>query len=196
MQKHNSNFKSLDHSALPEHIAIIMDGNRRWAKKKGLPSIMGHKKGVESVKTIVRVADKLGIKVLTLYAFSTENWNRSKIEVRALMFLLKSVLNKYTDELYEKGVWVPAREAYSHSASVGNRYIFPSLRLNHRINAWASFHETQVTGSLLLKDSLISPYPGLRQLLPLFFFQPAPLALIQQPPPVSDSVRYPVAFTK
>ncbi|MCG2725855.1 MAG: isoprenyl transferase [Elusimicrobia bacterium] len=103
MQKQNL-LKNIDYSNLPEHVAIIMDGNRRWAKKNGIPAIMGHRKGVESVKNIVRVANNIGIKVLTIYAFSTENWNRSKFEVNALMFLLKKVLRKYTAELKEKGI--------------------------------------------------------------------------------------------
>ena len=96
--------KNIDHSKLPKHVAIIMDGNRRWAKKKGLPAIMGHRKGVQSVKNIVRVANNIGIKALTIYAFSTENWNRSKLEVNALMFLLKKVLKKYATELKENGI--------------------------------------------------------------------------------------------
>ena len=103
MQKQNS-LKNIDYSNLPGHVAIIMDGNRRWAKKNGLPSIMGHRKGVQSVKNIVSAANKLGIKVLTIYAFSTENWKRSKLEVNALMFLLKKVLKKYTVELKENGI--------------------------------------------------------------------------------------------
>lgn len=89
---------------LPGHVAIIMDGNRRWAKARCLPSIMGHNAGVESVKTVVRVAKDIGIKYLTLYAFSSENWKRPMIEVKALMLLLKSVLRKYTDELLKNGV--------------------------------------------------------------------------------------------
>jgi len=89
---------------IPSHIAIIMDGNRRWARKKGLPLVYGHKKGVESVKNIIKVAKETGIKYLTLYAFSTENWNRSKNEVRALMFLLKSVIREYVDELYANNI--------------------------------------------------------------------------------------------
>jgi undecaprenyl diphosphate synthase len=103
MQKQNS-LKNIDYSNLPEHVAIIMDGNRRWAKNKGLPSVMGHRKGVQSVKNIVGVANKMGIKALTIYAFSTENWKRSKLEVNALMFLLKKVLKKYTVELKKNGI--------------------------------------------------------------------------------------------
>ena len=82
----------LDTTALPRHIAIIMDGNGRWAEQQGKPRIMGHRAGVESVQDIVRAARALGIGVLTLYAFSTENWKRPPLEVQALMGLLKSFL--------------------------------------------------------------------------------------------------------
>jgi len=82
----------LDPTALPRHIAIIMDGNGRWAEQQGKPRIMGHRAGVESVQDIVRAARELGIGVLTLYAFSTENWKRPPLEVQALMGLLKSFL--------------------------------------------------------------------------------------------------------
>ena len=73
---------------LPEHIAIIMDGNRRWAKKNNLTTPQGHKEGAENLKRISKFANKLGIKYLTVYAFSTENWKRSKEEVGAIMKLL------------------------------------------------------------------------------------------------------------
>jgi len=76
----------------PAHVAIIMDGNGRWAKLRGLPRPIGHREGVESVRAIVTAAPQLGIRVLTLYAFSTENWNRPALEVQALMGLLKSFL--------------------------------------------------------------------------------------------------------
>lgn len=81
-----------DTATLPRHIAIIMDGNGRWAEQQGKPRIMGHRAGVESVQDIVRAARELGIGVLTLYAFSTENWKRPPLEVQALMGLLKSFL--------------------------------------------------------------------------------------------------------
>ncbi len=84
----------LDPGNIPTHVAIIMDGNGRWAQKRGLPRPVGHKHGVESVQEIVRTADRLGIKYLTLYAFSTENWKRPPLEVQALMGLLKSFLQK------------------------------------------------------------------------------------------------------
>ena len=79
-----------------QHIAIIMDGNRRWAKEKGLPSAMGHKKCVDALKTTLRACDDFGIKYLTVYAFSTENWNRKKEEVDFLMDLFGQNLKKET----------------------------------------------------------------------------------------------------
>ncbi len=87
-----------------QHIAIIMDGNRRWAKQKGLPSAFGHKKGVDSLKTIMRACDDFGIKYLTVYAFSTENWNRKQEEVDFLMDLLGKTLQNELQEMHENGV--------------------------------------------------------------------------------------------
>ncbi len=87
-----------------QHIAIIMDGNGRWAKKRGLPRSMGHKKGAETVKKITRAAGDLGVKYLTLYAFSTENWNRSKEEVDGLMKLLREHLDSDLKEFKENNV--------------------------------------------------------------------------------------------
>jgi undecaprenyl diphosphate synthase len=88
----------------PRHIAIIMDGNGRWAKKRFLPRIAGHRKGIEAAKSIVRTAGDLGIEVLTLYAFSTENWNRPEEEVNDLMALLKHFIQRDIRELAENGV--------------------------------------------------------------------------------------------
>jgi undecaprenyl pyrophosphate synthase len=78
---------------MPKHIAIIMDGNRRWAKQRNLPVKLGHKQGAETLKKVVRYANKIGIKYLTVYAFSTENWKRTKEEVGALMLLLQNYLD-------------------------------------------------------------------------------------------------------
>lgn len=80
---------------LPTHIAVIMDGNRRWAKNKNLDVRLGHKKGAETLENIVRYCNKIGIKYLTVYAFSTENWKRSKEEVGALMLLLQNYLDDF-----------------------------------------------------------------------------------------------------
>ncbi len=88
----------MDYANLPKHIGLIMDGNRRWAKGKMLPIKLGHKQGAETLKKIVRYANKIGIKHLTVYAFSTENWRRSEEEVDALMNLLQNYLNDFTKE--------------------------------------------------------------------------------------------------
>ena len=87
-----------------KHIAIIMDGNRRWAKEHNLPSAFGHKKGVDSLKTVMRACDDFGIKYLTVYAFSTENWNRSSEEVNFLMDLLGTTLQYELKEMHENNV--------------------------------------------------------------------------------------------
>lgn len=87
-----------------QHIAIIMDGNRRWAKNHMLPSAVGHQKGVESLKSTMRSFDKFGIKYLTVYAFSTENWNRKKEEVDFLMNLLAKTLTDELDEMHKENV--------------------------------------------------------------------------------------------
>lgn len=87
-----------------KHIAIIMDGNRRWAKEKGLPSAIGHKKGVDALKRTVYACDDYGIKYLTVYAFSTENWNRKPEEVDFLMNLLGTTIQNELKELHENGV--------------------------------------------------------------------------------------------
>ena len=81
---------------VPKHVAIIMDGNRRWAKNKNLPIKLGHKEGAKTLENIVRYAQSKGIKYLTVYAFSTENWKRSKEEVGALMLLLRNYLDDYS----------------------------------------------------------------------------------------------------
>ena len=86
------------------HIAIIPDGNRRWAKKHLLPSMMGHKKGVEVLKEIVKACAEFGVKYLTMYAFSTENWNRKKEEVDFLMDLLAQTIKNELSELNENNV--------------------------------------------------------------------------------------------
>jgi undecaprenyl diphosphate synthase len=93
---------------IPNHIAIIMDGNGRWAKKRGLPRIAGHNEGVESVRDTVEACGQLGVKYLTLYAFSTENWKRPKEEVSLLMRLLMRALRDETDKLHQNNVSVHA----------------------------------------------------------------------------------------
>lgn len=96
--------EQIDNSRLPRHIAIIMDGNGRWAKKQGLARMFGHKQGVDTVHNITVAATELGIEYLTLYTFSTENWNRPKEEVDALMTLLVDTIVKETPTLMNNNV--------------------------------------------------------------------------------------------
>lgn len=89
---------------LPKHVAIIMDGNGRWATKHGLPRVYGHREGVKTLKPLVKESARLGIEVLTVYAFSTENWSRPALEVNTLMSLLEEFLHQETPELKAEGV--------------------------------------------------------------------------------------------
>lgn len=99
-----STFSQINLNNVPKHIAIIMDGNGRWAKKQGEMRLYGHSVGVESVRGTLKAAQKMGVKYLTLYAFSTENWNRPKDEVDGLMKLLVQSIANEVDELNESGV--------------------------------------------------------------------------------------------
>lgn len=94
----------LKREKLPNHVAIIMDGNGRWAKSKNRPRVFGHRQGMETVRTVVRAADGLGIKVLSLYAFSEENWGRPEREVSFIMRLLDTYLLRERDELNEQNI--------------------------------------------------------------------------------------------
>jgi undecaprenyl diphosphate synthase len=94
----------LDASRLPRHVAIIMDGNRRWARRRGLPVLQGHRAGARATRQVVEACVQLGIPVLTLYAFSTENWRRPSLEVQALLRLIESTLRRERAELHANGV--------------------------------------------------------------------------------------------
>lgn len=102
----NERVENAQKELLPDHIAIIMDGNGRWAKKRALPRVAGHHEGMQTVRKITRFANEVGIKTLTLYAFSTENWKRPKIEVEFLMRLPEEFLNSYLPELMEQNIQV------------------------------------------------------------------------------------------
>lgn len=103
--KKNQN-ELLDKDNIPKHVAIIMDGNGRWAKKRHLPRIAGHKKGMDTVKTVTIAASKMGVKVLTLYAFSTENWKRPTDEVNYLMSLPLTFFSNFVPDLIKNNVSV------------------------------------------------------------------------------------------
>ncbi len=88
---------------VPKHVAIIMDGNGRWARERGLPRVAGHRAGTENLRTIIRASAKFGIKYLTFYAFSTENWSRPRAEVSGLLHILSEVIDREIGELNEEG---------------------------------------------------------------------------------------------
>ena len=96
--------RQIDFTRLPRHLAIIMDGNGRWAKKRLLPRVAGHRAGVEAVRATVDVCARLGIEVLTLYAFSVENWKRPPFEIEALMTFLKEYLRKELDNIHRENI--------------------------------------------------------------------------------------------
>ena len=96
--------EAVDKNRIPNHIAIIMDGNGRWAKQRGTQRIFGHRNGVSSVRSSIETSAELGVKYLTLYAFSTENWNRPKLEVDALMSLLINTINTETETLIKNNI--------------------------------------------------------------------------------------------
>jgi len=127
-----------NHPNLPQHIGIIMDGNGRWAKKRGLPRLAGHNAGIESVRRVVEGCGELGIKVLTLYTFSQENWKRPRIEVSALMNLLLNTLNREIDELIEKNVRIMC---------IGNIHLLPEK--TRRILQQAKKNTSKNTGLVL-----------------------------------------------
>src|SRR5881628_2229920 len=94
----------IDRNALPAHVAIIMDGNGRWARRRGLPRVAGHRAGINAVREVVEGSAELGIPVLTLYAFSVENWKRPHAEVATLMQLLKEYLSKELDNIDKNNI--------------------------------------------------------------------------------------------
>ncbi len=110
---------------IPEHVAIIMDGNGRWAKKRNLPRVAGHKKGVDSVRQVVETCIGLGVKILTLYTFSTENWKRPKDEVTTLMRLIVKSLKNETDELNSNNIRL---------TTIGNTNSLPDI-VQNELNA-------------------------------------------------------------
>ena len=91
---------------MPQHVAIIMDGNGRWALKRGLPRLAGHNAGTENLRRIIKACVEFGVKYLTIYAFSTENWGRPREEVIGLMRILENVIDKELNELSEQGVQI------------------------------------------------------------------------------------------
>ena len=122
MSSASSHLSATARASLPQHVAVIMDGNGRWAKQHGLPRVEGHRRGADSAREIIRTAGELGIKYLTLYAFSAENWNRPKDEVDALMKYLIHYLKTETPELNKNNV---------HLEVIGQIYRLPENVQEH-----------------------------------------------------------------
>jgi undecaprenyl diphosphate synthase len=119
----------IDTGSVPKHVAVIMDGNGRWAKQKGRPRVFGHRSGVESVRAVVRAARQAKVRYLTLYAFSTENWNRPDFEINALMEILVSSLRKETEELRQQGVKIGVIGNVQQLPSVCRRELDEAIKL-------------------------------------------------------------------
>ena len=137
------NIEEVKNSGLvPKHIAIIMDGNGRWAKMNGLPRVAGHKKGVKTVREIVEACVNLGVKYLTLYTFSTENWQRPKNEVSTLMRLIVKSLKDETDELHKNNIRL---------TSIGNSEMLP-LEVKEELEE--AFEKTKMNTKMTLNLAL------------------------------------------
>ena len=124
--------EDLDKTKLPTHVAIIMDGNGRWAKKHLLSRIKGHEKGSEAVRTIVRACREFGISYLTLYAFSTENWQRPKAEIDALMTLLIKFLKSEQQELLENDIRLHAVGQIERLPAEVQQALRETMKLTHK----------------------------------------------------------------
>ena len=162
--------EDIDLPSVPNHVAIIMDGNGRWAKKRGLPRIAGHYEGMKVVRKIVKSANEIGVKVLTLYAFSTENWKRPKEEVDYLMKLPEEFLGTFLPELVTENVQVRVmgnkEQLPSHTLKALNKAIYDTrnndgLILNFALNYGSRYEmieaikqiaEDSKNGSLEVKD--------------------------------------------
>ena len=127
----DTGFDMLDKERMPVHVAIIMDGNGRWAKERGLPRLAGHNAGMKAMKKIVDHSDKLGIKYLTVYAFSTENWKRSIAEVSGIFKLLVTYVNSDLKELVENNVRVRVLGDYSALPKDAVKSLERTLRDTH-----------------------------------------------------------------
>jgi len=127
IEKEKKLYSKIDNQSLPKHVAIIMDGNGRWAKRHNLPRIRGHKKGAVRVKKIVTLAQRLGIKVLTLYVFSSENWKRPVAEINLLMGLLYYFLVKEMPQMLKKDIRLIASGDLERLPTRSRRKLFQSI---------------------------------------------------------------------
>lgn len=128
---------------VPQHVAIIMDGNGRWAKSRGMPRVAGHRAGTENLRTIIRASARFGIKYLTLYAFSTENWSRPRAEIKGLMHILSDVIDRELQELHEEGarlVHIGHLEGLSKTLQKKVRHAIDLTKDNDRITIVLAFN--------------------------------------------------------
>jgi undecaprenyl diphosphate synthase len=159
--------QNIDLSRLPSHVAIIMDGNGRWAKTKGKPRVFGHKNGVDAVREITEACAEIGIKYLTLYAFSTENWNRPKIEINALMSLLVEAVKSELSTLNKNNIKLSAIGDISRlpamskktledgiEATKNNTRMTLNLALNYS-SRWEIVEAAKSMGADILKGNLM-----------------------------------------
>ncbi len=121
-------YSKIDNQSLPKHVAIIMDGNGRWAKRHNLPRIRGHRKGTARVKKVVTLAKRLGVKVLTLYAFSSENWKRPTEEINLLMDLLYYFLIRETPQMVKKDIQLVASGDLERLPTRSRLKLFQSIK--------------------------------------------------------------------
>jgi len=105
-QHHGGPLGDIDPTRMPRHIAIIMDGNGRWATQRGMPRLVGHRYGIESLREVVKACIDLGVQILTVYAFSTENWGRPQEEVKFILGLLEQVIDNEVGDLHQRGVQI------------------------------------------------------------------------------------------
>ena len=161
-KKNNDLLEKIDKQKVPEHVAIIMDGNGRWATKKGLPRSYGHNKGVSVLKEILKASKKLGCKVLTVYAFSTENWSRPAKEVDFLINLFSKVLKNEIEEIHQESIKIKfigdltpfpdhLKKIISSSESLTNNNT--SFLLNVCVNYGGRQEIVKVARKLVLKSS-------------------------------------------
>ena len=160
--------EQIERERVPQHVAIIMDGNGRWAKAKGMPRMYGHKSGVKSVRDVTEAAAEIGIKYITLYAFSTENWSRPPAEVTALMTLLVETIKKEIRDLHKNGVRLHAIGAIEQLPAATYQALLEGMektKENTRINLVlalnysAKWEILQATKSIahLVKAGMVDP---------------------------------------
>ena len=134
---------ALELEKIPRHVAIIMDGNGRWAKQRGMPRVAGHRAGTENLRTIIRASAEFGIQYLTLYAFSTENWSRPRAEITGLMHILSDVIDRELDELNQEGarlVHIGHLDGLSKALQKKVRHAIEMTKDNRRITIVLAFN--------------------------------------------------------